>query len=162
MPLYYFLGRASGQKETAEAVSLYLNAVGIRVKVEGIDAVQLLTKIRDWKKSTETVFVGIATVPTANYPDPMQALDIGFESGSPISLYKNPSLDEVVAKARREFDDKKRAELIKQAFKIIHDDVATALLWNNVTVYAMQKNIAFTPTKSAYSLVMLKDIGPAK
>jgi hypothetical protein len=53
-------------------------------------------------------------------------------------------------------------EIIKQAFKIIHDDVATALLWNNVTVYAMQKNLAFTPTKSAHSLVMLKDIEPAK
>jgi ABC-type transport system substrate-binding protein len=74
----------------------------------------------------------------------------------------NLKYDHGLVKARREFDDKKRAELIKQAFKIIHDDVGTALLWNNVTVYAMQKNIAFTPTKSAYSLVMLKDIEPAK
>jgi len=74
----------------------------------------------------------------------------------------NLKYDQGLAKARREFDDKKRADLIKQAFKKIHDDVATALLWNNVTVYAMQKKIAFTPTKSAYSLVMLKDIEPAK
>jgi ABC-type transport system substrate-binding protein len=74
----------------------------------------------------------------------------------------NLKYDLGLAKARREFDDKKRAEFIKQAFRIIYDDVAMALLWNNVTVYAMQKNLAFTPTKSAHSLVMLKDIEPAK
>ena len=162
MPLYYFVGRASGQKETAEAVSLYLNAVGIRTKVEGIEAAKMIEKVREWHKSTETVFVGVSTVPTANYPDPTQALEIGFYSESPISFYKNPAFDAVLEKARATLDDKKRGEFIKQAFEILQDDVASILIWNNVTVFAMQKSISFTPTAKAgdTALVLLKDIKP--
>jgi peptide/nickel transport system substrate-binding protein len=164
MPLYYFSGRASGQKETAEAVALYLNAIGIRCKVEGIEAIKMIEMVRDWHKSTEAVFAGVATVPTANYPDPTQALEIGFYSQSPISFYKNPAFDVVLEMARGTLDDKKRGEFIKRAFKILHDDVASVLLWNNVTVFAMQKNISFTPTVKGgdAALVLLKDIKPAK
>jgi ABC-type transport system substrate-binding protein len=46
MPLYYFTGRIAGQKETAEAVVLYLNAIGVRAKPQGIDAPQMLEKVR--------------------------------------------------------------------------------------------------------------------
>ena len=142
MPLYYFIGRASGQKETAEAVALYLNAIGIKCKVEGIEAARMIEKIREWHKSTEAVFVGVATVPTANNPDATQALESGFYSQSPISFYKNPSFDAVLEKARATLDDKKRAELIKQAFRILHEDVASALLWNNVTVFAKKESLS--------------------
>jgi peptide/nickel transport system substrate-binding protein len=163
MPLYYFTGRASGQKETAEAVALYLNAVGIKTKVEGIEAIKFIEKVREWHKSTDAVYAGVATVPTANYPDPTQALEIGFYSKSPIGVYQNPKLDAVLEKARSTLNDKKRGELIKEGFRIIQDDVATALLWSNVTVYAMQKNISYTPTvKATHALVLLKDIKPAK
>jgi hypothetical protein len=56
-----------------------------------------------------------------------------------------------------------RAGLIKEAFRIIHDDVASVVLWNNGTVYAMQSNIAFTLTvKAAHALVMLKDVRPTQ
>jgi peptide/nickel transport system substrate-binding protein len=163
MPLYYFSGRASGQKETTEAVALYLNAIGIRCKIEGIEAIKMIEKVREWHKSTETVFVGVATAPTANYADPTQALEISFYSQSPISFYQNTKFDAVLEKARATLDDKKRGELIKDAFRMVQDDVATALLWNNVSVYAMQKNISFTPTMRAiHAMVFLKDIKPAK
>ena len=163
MPLYYFVGRASGQKETAETVALYLNAIGVRAKVEGIEAIRLIEKTREWHKSNDSVFAGVTTVPTANYPDPTQALEIGFYSDSPISFYKNPAFDAALEKARSTLDDKKRGELIKQAVRIIHEDVATSLLWNNVTVYAMQKGISFTPTlKVQHAMVMLKDVKPAE
>ena len=163
MPLYYFSGRASGQKETAEAVALYLNVIGIRAKVEGIEAIKFIEKVREWHKSTETVFVGVATAPTANYPDPTGALEISFYSGSPISLYQNPKLDTVLEKARATLDDNKRGELIKEAFRIVQDDVPTAMLWANVCVYAMQKSVSFTPTvKATHAMVFLKDIKPAE
>jgi peptide/nickel transport system substrate-binding protein len=149
MPLYYFSGRASGQKETAETVALYLNAVGIKAKVEGIEAIKFIEKVREWHKSTETVFVGVTTAPTANYPDPTAALEISFYSGSPISLYKNAKFDAVLEKARATLDDKERGELIKEAFRMIQDEVPTALLWNNISVYGIQKSISFTPTVKA-------------
>jgi len=164
MPLYYFAGRASGQKETAEAVALYLNAIGIKCKVEGIEAAKMIEMVRNWHKSTEAIFAGVATVPTANYPDPTQALEIGFYSQSPIAFYKNPAFDVVLELARGTLDDKKRAEFIKRAFRILHEDVASVLLWNNVTVFAMQKSISFTPTLKGgdAALVLLKDIKSAQ
>ncbi|HEX2966653.1 MAG TPA: ABC transporter substrate-binding protein [Syntrophorhabdaceae bacterium] len=163
MPLYYFIGRASGQKETAEMVALYLNAIGVRCKVEGIEAIRLIEKVREWRKSTDTVYAGVATVPTANYADPTQALEIGFYSKSPISFYVNPAFDVVLELARSSLDDKKRAEFIKRAFRIIQEEVPTALLWNNVSIYAMQKNLSFTPTiRAIHAMVFLKDIKPAK
>jgi ABC-type transport system substrate-binding protein len=90
-------------------------------------------------------------------------LEIGFYSQSPISLYRNPEFDTVLEKARATLDDEKRAGLIKQAARILHEDVASVLLWSNVTIYAMNKNIAFTPTvKAAHALIFLKDIKPAE
>jgi len=163
MPLYYFSGRVSGQKETAETVALYLNAIGIRAKVEGIEAIQFIQKVREWHKSTDAVFAGIATAPTANYPDPTGALEISFYSGSAISLYQNPKFDAVLETARATLDDKKRGELIKEAFRIVQEEVPTALLWSNVSVYAMQKSISFTPTvRAIHAMVFLKDIKPAQ
>ncbi|MBI5443822.1 MAG: ABC transporter substrate-binding protein [Deltaproteobacteria bacterium] len=161
MPLYYFVGRVSGQKETAEAVALYLNAIGIRCKVEGIEAVKMMEKTRDWHKSTEAVYVGVSTVPTSNQPEPTIALEIGFYSKSPISLYRNPEFDVALERARATLNDKERAKLIQNAFQILHDDVASLVLWSNNTVYAMKKNVAFTPTvRSGYALVLLKDVKP--
>lgn len=164
MPLYYFAGRASGQKETAEAVALYLNAIGIKCKVEGIEAAKMIEKVRDWHRSNDAVFAGVATVPTANYPDPTQALEIGFYSQSPIAFYKNPAFDVVLELARGALDDKKRGEMIKRAFRILHEDVASVLLWNNVTVFVTQKNLSFTPTLKGgdAALVLLKNIKPVQ
>jgi peptide/nickel transport system substrate-binding protein len=163
MPLYYFVGRASGQKETAEAVALYLGAIGVKAKVEGIEAIRMIERTREWHKSSDAVYVGVSTVPTANYPDPTQALEIGFYSESPISLYKNPAFDAALEKARSTLDEKKRAELIKQAVRILHEDVASSLIWTNVSVYAMQKNVSFSPIMkgSQHPMVMLRDIKPA-
>ena len=162
MPLYYFAGRASGQKETAEVVALYLNAVGIRCKVQGIEAIKMIELTREWHKSTEAVVAGVTTVPTNNYAEPTQALEIGFYSKSPIGLYRNPEFDAALEKARTTLDDEKRAELIKQAVRILHEDVASVLLWSNVTIYAMNKSVTFTPTvKATHALILLKDIKPA-
>ncbi|HEX2966741.1 MAG TPA: ABC transporter substrate-binding protein [Syntrophorhabdaceae bacterium] len=162
MPLYYSIGRASGQKETTELVAHSLSAIGIRPKVEGLEIARMMEMAREWHKSADTVYAGISTLPTAECPDPVMGLETAFLSSSSVSLYKNPALDGLVEKARQTANEKKRADLIKQAFKIIHDDVPTAQLWSNVSVFAMQKKIVFTPTKrSNASLVLLKDILPA-
>jgi peptide/nickel transport system substrate-binding protein len=163
MPLYYFMGRISGQKETTEAVALYLNNIGIRVKIEGIEAVRFIQKVREWHKSDETVFAAVATVPLSGYPEPTQALEIAYFSESPISLYKNPKFDEALNKARVVLDNKKRAVLIKDAVRIIHDDVATIPIWSNVTLFATKKDIAYKPTRNvANALIFVKNIEKGK
>jgi ABC-type transport system substrate-binding protein len=56
-------------------------------------------------------------------------------------------------------DNKKRGELIKQAIKTLHDDVATIQLYTATDVYSMKKNIDFTPTKkNREPLMLIKDV----
>lgn len=145
MPLYYFAGRAAGQKDTAEAVALFLRAVGIRAKVEGIEAVQLLERVRKWHKDRKSVFTGVTTVPLANYPEPTQALDIGYTSGSFIGLNYNPDFDAVIEEARTTMDDTERAKLIKKAVRIMHEDVMSILIWAHNSVYAMRPGVVSRP-----------------
>ena len=56
-------------------------------------------------------------------------------------------------------DDRERGELIKQALRIVHEDVATISLWANNSVYAMKPNIDFKPTmKNRDPLILIKDV----
>jgi peptide/nickel transport system substrate-binding protein len=159
MPLYYLIGRISGQKETAEAVALYLNAIGIRCKVEGIEAIRFMEKIREWHKSPQAVFASVSTVALSHFHEPTQALEMAYYSESPISLYRNKEFDGVLEKARATLDDSKRGELVKQAIRIIHDDVATIPIWSNLTVFVMKKHIDFTPTlRVAHPMMLIKDV----
>ena len=159
MPLYYFAGRSYGQKETAEAVALYLNAVGIRCKIQGIEAAQLLSKIRNWHGDPKAEMVGVVTVPMAFLPDPTEALMSAYLSTGWGSMYFNKDIDPIINEAQATMDSAKRGELIKQAIRILHEDVATVQIWANTSVYSMKSNIDFTPTlKNREPLMLVKDV----
>jgi peptide/nickel transport system substrate-binding protein len=147
MPLYYFIGRIAGQKETAEAVILYLNAIGINVKVQGVEAPQMLNKVRAWHDDPKTVYVGLATTPMAHLPEPTEALASAYYSKDRMAMYWNPKLDPMIETIQVTMDNKKRGELLKQAIKMLHDNVATIQLFTATDVYSMKRNIDFTPTK---------------
>jgi peptide/nickel transport system substrate-binding protein len=147
MPLYYWAGRTTGQKETTEAVALYLNAIGIKCNLIGWEPVKMIEAIRNkWHGKKDAVYVGVATPPIAHQVDPVNGLRTSYWSESTISLYDNPEFDKVFLQAIQEFDDAKRAGLIKKALRIVREDVATVPIWANVSVYAMKKDIEFTPT----------------
>jgi peptide/nickel transport system substrate-binding protein len=159
MPLYYFAGRVAGQKETAEAVSLYLTAVGITCKVQGIEAAQMLDKVRAWHDDPKAMYVGLATVPMAHLPEPTEALSTGYYSKQRMAVYFNPGLDQLIETIQATMDNTKRGELIKQALRMIHEDVATIQIFTATDVYAMKPNIEFTPTqKNREPLMLIKDV----
>jgi len=160
MPLYYWSGRITGQKETTEAVALYLRAVGIKCNIIGWEPIKMIESIRNkWHNKPEAVYVGVATPPIAHQVDPVYSFRVSYWSESTISVYSNPKFDELYLKAVQEFDDAKRAELIKKGVRIIADDVATIPIWANVSVYAMKPDIDFTPTfRAQNALVLVKDI----
>ena len=159
MPLYYFAGRTYGQKETAEVVALFLNAVGIRCKVEGIEAAQLLAKVRAWHGDPNSVYAGVTSTPLAFLPDPVEALATAYHSKGFGSMYFNSEIDPIIDEAGMTMDEAKRGELIKKAIKILHEDVASIQIWANTSVYAMQPNVDFVPTlKNREPLMLLKDV----
>ena len=159
MPLYYSTGRISGQKETTEAVVLFLNRIGIRCNVIGMEVAQFVNKLRKAHNDPKAELVAVGTPPMANFPEPTTALDMTFSSGSPISQYSNPEFDALLEQIKTTMDDAKRGELIKKALRIVHEDVPTISLWANNSVYSMKPNIDFMPTmKNRDPLILIKDV----
>lgn len=159
MPLFYTTGRISGQKETTEAVVLYLKEIGIHCQVAGMEIAQFVNMLRKMHKDPKAVMVAVGTPPMANFPEATTAIDMTFSSGSPISQYSNPEFDALLEKIKTTMDDTKRGELIRQALRIVHEDVATISLWANNSVYSMKPNIEFTPTmKNRDPLILIKDV----
>jgi peptide/nickel transport system substrate-binding protein len=159
MPLYYFVGRIAGQKETAEAVVLYLNAIGIKAAAQGIDAPQIMNKVRAWHDDPKAVYVGLATVPMAHLPEPTEAIASAYYSKDRMAMYFNPKLDKLIEVIQVTLDDKKRGELLKQAIRMIHEDVGTIQIFTATDVYAMKPKIEFTPTKkNREPLMLIKDV----
>jgi peptide/nickel transport system substrate-binding protein len=160
---YYITGAMVGFKETTEAVVNYLNAVGIKCKVQGIEIVTFLDKIRgQWHNKPDGVFIGITTTPMAHEPYGVSgALQI-YKSTMPLSTYNNPDFDTIVNQVYSTMDEAKRSDLIKQALRIKYDDVATIPLWSMVEVYGMKKNIDFTPTRGGPTSTLMMLVSNVK
>lgn len=147
MPLYFWSGRTTGQKETTEAVALYLNAIGIKCNIIGWEPVKMIEALfNKWHGNKEAIYTGVATPPIAHQVDPVAGLRTAYWSESRGSQIANADLDAVYLQAIQEFDDTKRAELIKKALNIIREEVLTIPIWANVSVYAMKKDVDFTPS----------------
>lgn len=108
MPLYYTTGRISGQKETTEAIVLYLREVGIQCKVTSMEIAQFVNKLRKTHKEPKAVLVAVGTPPMANFLEVTTALNITFSSGSPISQYSIAKFDALLEQIKSTMDDKKR------------------------------------------------------
>ena len=159
MPFYYMLGRVAGMKETIEASALYLNAIGIRAKVEGIEAPLMLEKVRNAKKDPNALLVAMSPVGPSHYPDATIPLVIQFISASSMSVYSNTEFDALVDQSLATLDDKQRGELLKKALRIMYDDVAYIPIWHNISVFATKKNIEYTPTlKQSDPLMLIKEV----
>jgi peptide/nickel transport system substrate-binding protein len=158
MKLYYWTGNYTGLKETAEAVALYLKAIGINVDVQGQSSAQMLELVRKAHDSNDVEVAMIAPTALANFGEPSEALSINYYSKSPYSMYANPKVDAAIEKAQETIDDRQRGDAIRAAIRILHDDVATVPLWNSVSVYATKAGLGFRPTRSTCPLMFLKNV----
>ena len=152
-------GRAPMMRETVEAIAAYFEAVGIRTKL-------LAEEVAAWNarrragKAPEAVYVGIdSNGAMAGSVDPCHFMTAILRTDAGFSVYSNPEYDKVLDEARATMDDAKRGELIKKAAKIAHDDVAFIPIYSTVPIFAMKKNIDFSPTrKYPFELVRVKHI----
>jgi peptide/nickel transport system substrate-binding protein len=156
---YYGIGgRVSMQQEIAEGVASYWEAVGIRTKLMGEETAASLARRRTAQKP-DSEYVALYTASFAGGADPTQPLNFYFSATSPNPVYTTPEISKVIAEGRSTMDDKKRAVLIKKAIKMITDDVGIIPVINAVSVYAMKKNVVFTPTKGVnFDFLFVKDM----
>jgi peptide/nickel transport system substrate-binding protein len=151
-------GRSSMTQEIVEAISSYWEAVGIRAKLVGEDTAGALAR-RNNALKPDAEYVGFYTASFAGGVIPTQPLNAYFSADGSRPVFTTPEITKVIREARSTLDDKKRAELIKKAVKMIYDEVGIIPVHNTISVYGMKKNIDFTPTKGTnFDYLYVKDM----
>jgi peptide/nickel transport system substrate-binding protein len=154
MPLYYSTGVYFGTLETTEAVALYLKKnLNVDTKVRGIQLIQLLQMLGRIARDPKGEYVGVAGLPIANLTTPLLGVSLAY-SGM-FAMHKNEKLDALLAKADSILDSTQHAPLIKEMMKIEQEDLSTITLWQYVDIYAMKKNIEYTPMRHSLEVVYL-------
>jgi oligopeptide transport system substrate-binding protein len=112
--------KAESTKAELAAYQRYLAAIGVQVEVHFAP---------NWPSFKKMLVEG--TLPMfrlvwyADIPDPDNFLSPLLHSASPTNhtLYRNPLVDQLLERARRELDDVQRIALYRQAERIVMDDV---------------------------------------
>jgi ABC-type transport system substrate-binding protein len=78
-------------------------------------------------------------------PDPVVGLQMVFDSRNVTSLYGRDDLNAIIDQAGAAFDNTERGELIKQAFRIINEDLPVIPILAGVEVYLMNSNVDYDP-----------------
>jgi peptide/nickel transport system substrate-binding protein len=148
MPLYYWIGSFEGVKETAEAVTLNLLAVGIKADVRGLDGARILELLRKTNVDPTVAYVGVMPVPLAHTPEPTFALMSVFYSQSAMAPYANPALDKIIFKAMSQLEPQARGVEIARAYRLLHEDAGAIPIWAAVKTLAMRQGIHYVPASS--------------
>jgi peptide/nickel transport system substrate-binding protein len=151
-------GRVPMVREICEAIVSYFEAVGIRTKLIAEETTPFTARRRAAKKP-DAEFVCYYGGGLAGVSDPTYNLSLYYTKDGALSVYYNPEVEKIVVEARSTVNDAKRGELIMKAVKMLNEELPSILMVNNVTVYGMQKNIDFTPTKkNSKDLMLVKDM----
>jgi peptide/nickel transport system substrate-binding protein len=151
-------GKVSMNNEIAQAIASYLEAVGIRTNLIGMEQAAMLA---DRKKAMDpnADYVAFYTANLAGVAEPTSSIDSFFTSKGVRAIFEHPEVTKINAVARSTMDNKTRGELIKKMVKILHEEVAYIPIITNVCTYALKKNIDFTPTKMInFDYVLVKDM----
>ncbi|HVV95476.1 MAG TPA: ABC transporter substrate-binding protein [Hyphomicrobiales bacterium] len=166
MPLYYTSVAYYGIKQTVEAVVLYLQQVGIKADVHAMDQMQILKMLFSIGGDKTGNYVGVTAMPAANVGlATMDTITLAYWGGGPGRIkpaWHNEAFDQVVTQAINTVDDEKRSDLIKQAVRILHDDVGVVPLWNSVYVYASDKSLHYKVVEHRLPALRLADITMTK
>jgi peptide/nickel transport system substrate-binding protein len=133
-------GRYNRDREVAEAIAGQLTAVGIAVTVKPQEWTTY-SGLFNRKQLTPLYELGW-NAPAADADGLLTPL---FESGSPISTYKNDAVDKMIAVARGELDVARRKAEYKQIATALHDDAAWIVLFEYEDLYGTNKRLVFQP-----------------
>ena len=126
-----------------QAVAANLARVGVKVNLQTETKVSYFPKIL--RRDTSFYLLGW-TPSTGDAHDPLSALmatptDKG-QGQFNLGWYSNPKLDELTLKIQSETDDKKRNDMIREAFKIHQDDVGHIPLHQQSLAWAHSNKVS--------------------
>ncbi|MCB2019407.1 MAG: ABC transporter substrate-binding protein [Burkholderiaceae bacterium] len=126
-----------------QAVAANLARIGVKINLQAETKVSYFPKIL----SRNTSFYLLGWTPsTGDSHDPLAALmatpDGKGQGQFNLGSYSNPKLDELTHKIQSETDQKKRNELIREAFKIHQDDVGHIPLHQQALAWGTAKKVS--------------------
>jgi peptide/nickel transport system substrate-binding protein len=118
-----------------------LKAVGVTVTLQTMEWGAFLTKLR----SKEQELFALSWMAGSEDPDlvlyPLLHSSQWTPTGPNRALYKNERFDEILTKARQITDQAKRAELYREAQKILVDDAPWIFVDHEVQIAATSKRV---------------------
>jgi len=160
--LPYIAGGVTGMKETAEAVALYLNKVGIKANAKPTEGPQFIKWVLQASKNPEMDYVAVFIGAVAGRSESSSGLLTHFSRVTPFAWYLNPEINGMALQMAGTPDEKARGELIRKMGQAVHQDMRYIPLWTNSHVYGMKRCVDFTPTLGSYDLMVLRDVSIAK
>ena len=136
LPVAY--GRYPGAKEVSEAVASYLEAVGLKPKLEAYETGRFEEMLK------QKAFKGIYYYGWASLINPSVELVILTSDAVDNSAgYSNPDYDKLVKTASVTLDEPKRAALLKQAEDLIWDECPWIYLWYLPAIYGLSNRLDY-------------------
>ncbi|MEM4631129.1 MAG: ABC transporter substrate-binding protein [Acidilobaceae archaeon] len=131
-------GRYLKDREIAEAVKAYLEAVGLRVKLEVMEWAAYISRVTT-QKDFDLFLLGWSTVTL----DADYGLYSLFRTGAPFNRmqYSNTEVDKLLDNARAETDLTKRAQLYAEAQRLIWQDAPWIFLHYEDIIVASKPNL---------------------
>ena len=142
--------------ETAQAVAQFWTRIGVETQVEvvpfsvyvtGANKNEYAMSVIGWGNGTGEGTYAMTSILATN--DNAKGL-----GASNWGRYSNPKLDEALAKAGAEFDDPKREAIIKDAVKVVMDDVGIIPLYHYKNIWASRPDLKVVPWNSDRTVAM--------
>lgn len=132
-------GRYLKDREIAEAIQMYLQAVGLNVKLTTMEWAAYIAKVTGGVRDFDLYLLGWSTVTL----DADYGLFSLFRAGAPYNrmLYSNPQVNELLDSARAETNVEKRKQLYKQAQELIWQDAPWIFLHVEDIIVAMDPSL---------------------
>jgi peptide/nickel transport system substrate-binding protein len=153
-----YLNAAAGVSDTANAVALYLKQVGITVNPKPLNGQDFVNWVFGAAHDPKQDYIAIFLGAIAGKAEPATAMLNSFSSVTPFAWYHNNAANGLILQANATIDPNARAALIKQAENIIYNDYGFVKLWDTADVYGMKSCIGFTPSRSDFDILLLRDV----
>lgn len=154
--------RYINDSQITQAVAQYLTQIGIKTEVDAMTRAIYFPRRAKKEFSVALGGWGSATGEAASFlrqwpPTPNETKTLG---GSNYGGYKNDEFDKVIRAAVSTLDDKKRAELLQQAMKLVLDDGAFIPLHFESGIWAHKADLKVIGRADQFMLAM--SVKPAK
>jgi peptide/nickel transport system substrate-binding protein len=126
-------------KDTAEAITGFLEAVGVKAKLT-VREYATHIKMRSEGTLEPLYFHGFNYFPQMD-ADRIMGWFLSAKQPGRTPTYNNPTFDDLLNKSRTELDPAKREKLLQQAAQVMYDDPAVIFLFQPPELYGVGKKV---------------------